>query len=70
VVGSSPEDASGSAALTPIEVAEQLDVSASSVRRWLAVGTLEGVRVGGRYRVRPQAVERMFVPACSDRGDT
>lgn len=49
--------------LTPREAAERLDVSDGTIRRWLADGSLDGVRVGGRLRVRQEAVDAIVRPA-------
>jgi excisionase family DNA binding protein len=47
--------------LTLEEVADKLRVRKSTVLRYINLGQLEGVRVGGRWRVRPEAVERYIV---------
>jgi excisionase family DNA binding protein len=65
-------DASGSVAaaaesLTPAEAAAALGTSASTIRRWLADGRMEGVRIGGRLRIEPEAVQRMVRPATEER---
>jgi excisionase family DNA binding protein len=60
VVIPSSEAVGGSATLTPVEVAEQLAVSASSVRRWLLDGTLPGIRIAGRYRVEQAALDGLI----------
>ena len=44
--------------LTLEEVADILRVKKSTVKRYIALGNLEAVRVGGRYRVRQEALER------------
>lgn len=46
--------------LTPDQVAERLDVHSDTVRRWILSGRLRGFRVGIRYRVEPQEVERFI----------
>jgi excisionase family DNA binding protein len=59
---------SGSAPMrTPKQVAAQLGVSPSSVRRWLADDRIEGVRIGGRLWVPPEAVKRAVRPASESR---
>ena len=59
--------AAASPTLTPAQAATRLAVSDSTVRRWLAEGRLEGVRVGGRYRIDPDVLEEMLAPANLDR---
>jgi excisionase family DNA binding protein len=49
--------------MTPVEAARELGVSAASVRRWLASGRLEGIRVGGRLRIGHEALEDVVAPA-------
>jgi excisionase family DNA binding protein len=49
--------------IAPSEAAEVLGVSPATVRRWLAEGQLEGVRIGGRLRVAPEALEILIRPA-------
>ena len=44
--------------LTLEEVAQQLRVTRRTVKRYIALGQLEAVRVGGGYRVRPEALGR------------
>jgi len=44
--------------LTLEEVAEMLRVKRSTVLRYINLGQLEAVRVGGRYRVRLEAIDR------------
>jgi excisionase family DNA binding protein len=44
--------------LTLEEVAEILRVSKSTVQRYIAQRKLEAVRVGGRFRVRSEALDR------------
>lgn len=50
-------------ALTPVEAAARLGVAPATVRRWLASGELEGVRIVGRLRVAPEALDRLLRPA-------
>lgn len=50
----------GERMLTVAQVAEQLQVPAKTVRRWIGEGRLSGVMLGGRrtgYRIRQSAVE-------------
>lgn len=54
--------------LTPADVAGQLGVTATTVRRWLVEGRLAGTRVGGRLRIDPQAVAEIVRPADETRG--
>lgn len=42
------------------ETAEALNISRSSVRRLVARGELEGVRLGRRVLVRPDGVRRLL----------
>jgi excisionase family DNA binding protein len=49
--------------VTPREAAARLDVSDGTIRRWLAEGRIEGVRVGGRLRVAADELERFVQPA-------
>ncbi len=48
--------------LTVPDVAEMLDVSEETVRRWLRDGRLDGVMIGRRagWRIRPESVEEML----------
>jgi excisionase family DNA binding protein len=48
--------------LTVREVAEYLDVTEETVRRWLRTGRLDGVLLSRKsgWRIRPEAVERML----------
>ena len=43
-----------------IEVAEVCGVSEKTVRRWIAAGDLEAVRLGRQLRVTPDAVELLL----------
>jgi len=38
------------------EVAELLDVAPTTVRFWIKRGWLEGVRVGGRFKIKGEAL--------------
>jgi excisionase family DNA binding protein len=48
--------------MTVPEVAEQLQVTEETVRRWLRNGKLEGVLLSRKagWRVRPESVDRML----------
>ena len=48
--------------LTVPEVAEQLDVTEETVRRWLRAGQLEGTLLSRKagWRIRPEAVDQML----------
>jgi excisionase family DNA binding protein len=48
--------------LTVPEVADQLQVTEETVRRWLRDGKLEGVLLSRRagWRVKPESVDRML----------
>ena len=41
------------------ETAEELNVSSSTVRRWLADGMLKGLKVRGIVRVDRESIERL-----------
>ncbi len=43
--------------MTATEVAAQLRVSADTIMRLLRKGELEGVKVGGQWRVKPSSLE-------------
>ena len=47
--------------LTPEEAAEQMQVSVSTVKRWLRSGELKGVKPGGRlWRVEEEALQQFI----------
>ena len=47
--------------LTPEEAAERLQVSLSTVKRWLRSGELNGVKPGGRlWRVEEEALQQFI----------
>jgi excisionase family DNA binding protein len=48
--------------LTVAEVAQRLKVHQETVRRWLRVGQLRGIKLSDQagYRVRPSELERML----------
>lgn len=48
--------------LTPKQVGELFNISASTVRSWLNNGKIAGFRVGGRFRVHRSDVEAMLTP--------
>jgi excisionase family DNA binding protein len=48
--------------LTVKETAQLLRVSPITIRRYIAAGRLEAVRIGRGIRVHPEAVERFVVP--------
>lgn len=47
--------------LTLDEVAKTLRVKRRTIQKFIDNGTLEAVKVGGRWRVRPEAVERYLI---------
>ncbi len=49
--------------LTVQEVAAILRVDVKTVRNWLGSGTLQGVRVGGVWRVREDAISSLLKEA-------
>lgn len=55
--------------LTLDEVAGMLRVKRRTVQKFIDNGTLEAVKVGGRWRVRPEAVERYLVENTRARED-
>ena len=61
VVSSSEGTASGPSQLTPAEAGRVLDVSPSTIRRWIADGSVPALRIGGRYRIEECALRRMIV---------
>ena len=51
--------------LQPRELAEQIDVDRSTVRRWLADGRLPVINtIGSHYRIDPAAVSHLFPTIC------
>jgi excisionase family DNA binding protein len=42
--------------LTLEEAGESLGVSKYTIRAWIDNGTLEGVKIGSRWKVRPEAI--------------
>jgi excisionase family DNA binding protein len=48
------------ALLTAQDVAQALNVSERSVRRWIATGELPVVRLGRTVRIRPQALDALI----------
>ncbi len=52
--------------LTAGQVADRLDVTASTIRRWVSDGHLPAVVTpGGRIRIDPRAVDGLLKPADS-----
>ena len=52
--------------LTPEEAAQRLQVSISTVKRWLRSGELKGVKPGGRlWRVEEEALQQ-FITASTE----
>lgn len=49
--------------LTVEQVADAVGKSASTVRSWLSNGRLEGFKLEGEWRVRPEAIEGFFARA-------
>lgn len=49
------------ALLTLDEVASMLRIKRRTVQKFIDNGTLEAVKVGGRWRVRPEAIEDYLV---------
>jgi len=45
---------------TTDEVAEMLGVTAQTIRNWISNGTLLGIRIGGQWRVRHEALAAML----------
>jgi excisionase family DNA binding protein len=50
---------------TVAQVAEQLNVTAQTIRNWIDSGTLPAVRVGRAFRVRSDDVEALLERASS-----
>lgn len=42
------------------EVAERLSLSKETVRRWLKIGKLSGVKIGGCWRVKEEALAQFL----------
>ncbi len=47
--------------LTPKEIAELLDVHFNTVLYWLRNGNLKGVKVGRRWRVKPEWLKEFIL---------
>lgn len=45
---------------TPEQVAEMLQVSVSSIRKWYTAGKLDAVKVGRRIRITESALEKFM----------
>jgi excisionase family DNA binding protein len=65
---SSRESPSAPPLLSPSEAARELDVSESTIRRWLAEGRVPGIRVGGRLRLEREALQEAVRPAAREGG--
>ena len=48
------------------QIARKLGVSVRTVRRWLASGLLQSVRIGGRRLVAKVELERLLSPSSKD----
>ena len=57
-------------AYSPDEVAERLGVTGSTVRRWVATGELDGVKVGGLIMISAQSYEALLARMRGRRGAT
>jgi len=44
---------------TPKEVATELGINRKTAYRWIKQGLMGAVKLGGRYRVSPQEVDRL-----------
>lgn len=55
-----PSTSAHQALLTARDVAQSLNVSERSVRRWIATGELPVVRLGRTVRIRPQALDALL----------
>jgi len=52
------------------EVAQKLNVSSKSVRRYICNGKLEGVKVGGQWRIEVESYNKFAgIECCSRKGD-
>src|SRR5919199_4954679 len=49
----------GRGVLSTGQAAERLGVSVPTVKRWVERGTLAGARVGGRWRIAAEGVDRL-----------
>jgi len=45
---------------TASDVASKLKVHVETVKRWLRNGDLEGIRIGGRWRISEDAVQKFI----------
>jgi excisionase family DNA binding protein len=52
---------------TPKQLAKLLDVSVSTIRRWIRDGTLTGYRLGGRWRASQAEALALYRRAGEDR---
>jgi putative resolvase len=46
--------------ITPPEAAKLLDVTKATLYRWIEAGQMKAHRIGGRWRIPPQEVERIL----------
>ncbi len=52
--------------LTPEEAADRLQVSLSTIKRWLRNGSLKGVKPGGKvWRVEEKSLEQFIAASAS-----
>lgn len=49
--------------LTPVQVAERLQMEPETVQGWLRTGRLKGVKIGRYWRIREEALEEMIAAA-------
>ena len=52
--------------LTPEQVARRLNITLNTIYIWLRQGRLPGVRIGHRWRVRPEALDQFLQQGCPD----
>lgn len=52
--------------LTSVEVAEELQVTAQTIRNWIESGALPAAKIGRAYRVRREDVEELLSRARAD----
>jgi len=48
------------ALLTPEEVGKELKYGAKTIREWLRVGRLRGIKIGGQWRIRRDELLRFL----------
>ena len=61
--GATDGDERSTLPMTVGQVADAVGKSASTVRSWLSSGRLEGFKLEGEWRVRPEAIEGFFARA-------